>query len=122
MRDRPAFGLSLIVDKINLDAYLPAKKRGNAVTPTVAGSKSAENTAAKVTALLSSFDANLRLKVAEARFFGSLIREVALDATLQSGEILTRDLSIKDVGGAARHCRSRESLQGRSLSQFLTSI
>jgi hypothetical protein len=122
LRDRPAFGLSLIVDKINLDAYLPAKKRGNAVTPTVAGSKSAENTAAKVTALLSSFDANLRLKVAEARFFGSLIRDVALDATLQSGEILTRDLSIKDVGGAARHCRSRESLQGRSLSQLLTLI
>jgi uncharacterized protein involved in outer membrane biogenesis len=101
LRDRPAFGLSLIIDKINLDAYLPAKKRGKTVRSTVADSKPAENIAAKVTALLSSFDANLRLKVAEARFFGSLIREVALDATLQSGELLIHDLSIKDVGGAA---------------------
>jgi uncharacterized protein involved in outer membrane biogenesis len=105
LRDRPAFGLSLIVDKINLDAYLPAKKQGKAAAETAAltaaGSKPTENTAAEITALLSSFDANLLLKVAEARFRGSLIRDVALDATVQSGEILIRDLSIKDVGGAA---------------------
>ena len=25
LRDRPAFGLSLVVDKVNLDAYLPAR-------------------------------------------------------------------------------------------------
>ncbi len=105
LRERPAFGLSLIVDKINLDAYLPAKKQGKeaaaTAAPTATGSKLTDNTAAEVTALLSSFDANLLLKVAEARFRGSLIRDVAFDATVHSGEILIRDLSIKDIGGAA---------------------
>ena len=105
LRDRPAFGLSLIVDKINLDAYLPANKQGKAAAaaaaPAAAGSKPTQSTAVEVTALLSSFDANVLLKVAEARFRGSLIRDVALDATVQSGEIVIRDLSIKDVGGAA---------------------
>jgi uncharacterized protein involved in outer membrane biogenesis len=102
LRDRPAFGLSLVVDKINLDAYLSANEPVDATQPANADADDGhEGSGTDLTKLLSSFDANLLIKIGEARYRDTIIRETALDATVQSGEIVIRDLSIKDVGGAA---------------------
>ncbi len=103
-RDRPAFGLSLVVDKVNLDAYLPKDDPAGAKTAPVAQTGAqgvpAPDMGAEVTALLASFDANLLIKVGEARYRNTVFRGAALDATIQSGEIVIRDLSIMDVAGA----------------------
>ena len=102
LRDRPAFGLTLSIDKINLDAYLPVvksdAKAGNQVASD--GSAAMESTA-KATALLSAFDANLLIQVGEATLHNTVIHEAALDATIQDGTVVIRDLSVKDFGGAA---------------------
>ena len=101
LRDRPAFGLSLVVDKINLDAYLPAEAPAGATgSQTTAGAVPPKGQGAEITKLLSAFDANLLVKVKEARYRDTIIRGTALDATVQSGEIVIRDFSVKDVGGA----------------------
>jgi uncharacterized protein involved in outer membrane biogenesis len=102
LRDRPAFGLSLVVDKVNLDAYLPASaSAGAAGAAAGANVNPSKGDNADITKLLSSFDANLLIKVKEARYRNTTIRGAALDATIQSGEIVIRDLSVVDVGGAA---------------------
>ncbi|MDG2285435.1 MAG: AsmA family protein, partial [Alphaproteobacteria bacterium] len=102
IRDRPAFGLSLDIGKINLDAYLPdGTSVGAASSQNVEKATSDKSTGAWVTKLLSAFDANLLIKVEEARYRNTIIRNGALDATIQSGQVVIRDLSIKDVGGAA---------------------
>jgi uncharacterized protein involved in outer membrane biogenesis len=101
-RDRPAFGLSLVVDKVNLDAYLPTSSPADASgTATTKAQPPANNPGAEITALLSSFDANLLIKIKEMRYQNTVIRDTALDATIQSGEIVIRDFSVQDVGGAA---------------------
>lgn len=104
LRDRPAFGLSLVVDKVNLDAYLPSVEASGKQSSDNAES-SAQGAAkgdvgAEVTALLASFDANLLVKIGEARYRNTVIRGAALDATVQAGEIVIRDLSVVDIAGA----------------------
>jgi uncharacterized protein involved in outer membrane biogenesis len=102
IRDRPAFGLSLDIGKINLDAYLPDSAKGGATSSqNAATATSDQSNGDQVTKLLSSFDANLLISVEEARYRNTIIRNGALDATIQSGQVVIRDLSIKDVGGAA---------------------
>ncbi len=101
LRERPAFGLSLNIDQINLDAYLPVEKPaagGGAVS--AQSPKPASDSGDQVTKALASFDANIVLTVGEARYRNTVIRGAALDATVQAGEIVIRDLSVKDVGGA----------------------
>lgn len=101
LRDRPAFGLSLVVDKLNLDAYLPADPPAGAVgSSPVVGDDPSKGPGAEISKLLASFDANLSITVAEARYRNTVIRGTELDATIQSGEIIIRDFSVKDVGGA----------------------
>ena len=101
-RERPAFGLSLAVDKVNLDAYLPkgATSEEKTAATTQSGAQGTTDLGAEVTALLASFDANLLIKVGEARYRNNVVRGAALDATVQAGEIVIRDLSITDVAGA----------------------
>lgn len=104
LRDRPAFGLSLVVDKLNLDAYLPTAAPGGSKTSEAAQSSSqgapTRDVGAEITELLASFDANLLIKISEARYRNTVIRGAALDATVQAGEITIRDLSVTDIAGA----------------------
>ena len=102
LRDRPAFGLSLVVDKVNLDAYLPrGVTAGSGQSQATASPGSQGDQSADITSFLASFDANLLISVKEARYQNTSIRGATLDATVQSGEIVIRDFSVKDVGGAA---------------------
>jgi uncharacterized protein involved in outer membrane biogenesis len=102
LRERPAFGLSLVVDKVNLDAYLTAEVQADAgVSQPTTGGAPAMDQAGDITKLLSSFDANLLININEARYRNTVIRGTTIDATVQSGEIEIRDFSVGDVGGAA---------------------
>lgn len=101
LRDRPAFGLSLNIDRINVDAYLPS----NGGTPGAAGDSGAPapgGTAdtGNALAVLGAFDANLNVTVGEATAAGVPIRDAKFDVLLQQGTLTLRDVSVADAGGA----------------------
>lgn len=104
LRDRPAFGLSLSVDKINVDAYLPiaqSSEKPRSTSDSPARSGPGAGPAAQATALLAAFDANFLIQVGEATFQNTVFRDAALDATVQEGKVVIRDFSVKDLGGAS---------------------
>lgn len=81
-RRRPAFGLRLEVDRLNLDAYLdPAVLPGRD--------------------LLARFDANMDLRAERLIVGGRYADDLALDGTLQRGALELRDLHIGDLAGAS---------------------
>jgi uncharacterized protein involved in outer membrane biogenesis len=101
LRDRPAFGLSLNVDRINVDAYLPssggaAASTGDTGAPVAGGTSDG----AGPLAVLGAFDANLNVTVGEATAAGIPIRDAKFDVLLQQGTLTLRDVSVADAGGA----------------------
>ena len=105
LRDRPAFGLSLNVDRINVDAYLP---QGAGAAPASGdGSGTAqpadENASGNADALavLDSFDANIDLRVGEATVSGITLADARVDALLQNGTLTLRQAGVGDMAGAA---------------------
>lgn len=115
LRDRPGLGIGLAVDRINLDAYLPAAKQsaapdgsaGEAAAPAsdgAAGSNDqaadAASAASKELAFLADFDANLDLKVGALTYQGIPFNGLRLDATLQQGGLIVREASLADLAGS----------------------
>jgi len=98
LRDRPAFGLSLEVDRINLDAYMPAAA-GTGGAPAAAAPAGAAGPTSPLAAL-SAVDANVNIRVGEATAFGYPIRDARIDALLQDGTLTLRDVGVADLGGA----------------------
>ena len=103
VRDRPAFGLSLEVDRINVDAYLPA---GAAAQPAAGGdgaakpAQGAAPAAGNPLSVLNAVDANVNIKVGEATALGVPVRDARIDALLQNGTLTLRDVGVADLGGA----------------------
>lgn len=114
LRERLGLGIGLEMDKINLDAYLPA---GSATAGGAANSKKSEEAnaggaagGAQVTqshtsvfglAALGAFDANLDLKLGHLIFRGVPARELRLDATLQQGMLTLREARFGDIAGSS---------------------
>lgn len=104
LRERPAFGLSLAIDRINVDAYLP---QGDGPAPTGSGSGTTQPAAADgggtadALAVLDSFDANIDLRVGEATVTGITLADARIDALLQNGTLTLRQASVGDMAGAA---------------------
>jgi len=109
LQSRPAFGASLAIDRLNLDAYLP--ESANAAPPTNRAqatgdaSGAARQKAPPLVAmadrlqLFNRFDANIRARVDELIYRGQDIRGVALDGTVQGGNITLREASVEDLAG-----------------------
>jgi len=106
LQGRPAFGVSLALDRINLDAYLPSAA-GNAASggtlPGAAPPPKARSATAGASAIpsrvLDAFDANFRARADEVTFHGERILGLRLDGTLQGGNLILRDASVDDVAG-----------------------
>lgn len=105
LRERPAFGLSLAVDRINVDAYLPQDAGAG---PTTGGASGAAQPAdggdagnADALAVLDSFDANIDLRVGEATVGGITLADARVDALLQNGTLTLRQAGVGDMAGAA---------------------
>lgn len=105
LRDRPAFGLSLAIDRINVDAYLPQEP-----APATAPAGSADGTApapasggdnAEVLAVLDTFDANIDLRLGEATVSGITVADARIDALLQGGTLTLRNATVGDMAGAS---------------------
>jgi uncharacterized protein involved in outer membrane biogenesis len=88
LRDRPAFGVNLTLDRFNLDGYLAS------------GAGSAPGLLARLLAGLDRFDANARLRVDNLTVGQVPIDEFRLDATIDGGGIILREVRFGQIVGA----------------------
>jgi uncharacterized protein involved in outer membrane biogenesis len=113
---RPAYGVSLALDRLNLDAYLPSDVAApGAAAPTSVGG-SAPSTAASFNPLVDA-DGNLHARVDELIYRGQDIRGLEFDGTLQSGALTLRDARVADLAGLAADMKG--SLVGLPLAPKL---
>ncbi|MFQ6017206.1 MAG: AsmA family protein [Kiloniellaceae bacterium] len=108
LRERPGFGVGLAIDRLSLDAYLPAIVAGGRETSQgqadanrgSAGEPGGQDVAGGLRAL-ESFDANLDLKIGQITLRGITARDLRLDATLQHGAITLREVRVGDLAGSS---------------------
>ena len=124
LRKRLAFGANLAIDRLNLDAYLPApgaagatapqKKTASAKTETAKSTASDQKSAAApgepeaqlkaaVGALqvLTTLDANLVVRVDTLVYNRTPVKQAVFDGTLFNGDLQIRSASIKNLAGAS---------------------
>lgn len=107
LRDRPAFGADVTLDRLNLDAYLPqtapAPPSGTGTTGAGGGGAKAGTASGGAAGLkaLSGFDANLKARVQSLTYQGRAVREAVFDGTLYRGALTLRQASVKDLAGAS---------------------
>jgi uncharacterized protein involved in outer membrane biogenesis len=109
LRQRVAFGAHLAVDRLNLDAYLPADASGGAVaaqapSPTESIRPSTQPAAApplNSRALLDRFDANLDATIGALTWRGQPASGIHILGTLHQGEATIEDARIADLAGAS---------------------
>jgi uncharacterized protein involved in outer membrane biogenesis len=109
---RPSIGVSLAADRIDLDAYrgrhgeskpaaaTPATTEGPA-QPAGKQQQAAPLPATPPLAALTSFDAAVRLKVAELVANGVAASGIDADATLSEGVLTLNGLTVADLAGTA---------------------
>jgi len=115
---RPSFGADLIIDRLNLDAYLPktAENKARAVSKPApkdkkgdkAGAQDTKNAKAKKAEnplaglkVLTGLDANLKIRIKSLTFRGTPIKNALMDGTLYNGLIEIRRLDIARMAGAS---------------------
>ena len=112
LRERAGFGIGLAVDRINLDAYLPASRPAVAEAPAdtatnapadsdAGGEQAAVARNATGLAVLGDFDANLDLRVGALVYRGLSMNGLRLDATLQQGGLVVREAAVMDFAGSS---------------------
>lgn len=111
LRDRLGFGAALLLDRINVDAYLPAQAKAAEPGPQSGGTGSAApskpqpqaKSANPLSALgaLSTFDANFNLQVKSAVYQGTPVRDLVAEGTLYNGALDLKRLSVGGLAGAS---------------------
>ena len=113
VRDRLGFGAALLLDRINVDAYLPAEAKASAPkAKTEPGSAGAAPSAAAqpqakpanpLSALgaLATFDANFNLQVTSAVYQGTPVQDLVAEGTLYNGALDLKRLSVGKLAGAS---------------------
>jgi uncharacterized protein involved in outer membrane biogenesis len=100
LRARPAFGLRLTADRLELDAYFPAAATGEPAGASAAASPAAGDTPeAAVARLLNRGDAAVQVHVKELTLGGRVWRDAALDAAAAGGGFDLRSAEIQDADG-----------------------
>lgn len=123
LRKRPAFGLRLVVDRFNLDGYLPSRQSG--VLPRTEGKRTADangkatrksaksppaNDAAlmqQLAGLLRRFDANVDVRVNRLIVAKTPVRDLRLDFTIANGVLDIRKASVSDYAGLRGNLRGK---------------
>lgn len=114
LRDRLGLGIGLALDKIDLDAYLPAGPQAGgpsrampesgtaapAPAPADATAQQPSRGGLAAPAALKDFDANFDLRIGQITVAGYDAANLHFDATLQQGSFALRELLIGDLGGA----------------------
>jgi uncharacterized protein involved in outer membrane biogenesis len=97
-RAKPAFGIGLALDQINVDAYMPAAAAETTERP--AESDGGGNPLSAL-APLADLDANVELRVGSLTLNGQQVEGLHVDGTLQGGTLTLRDLSVTKFAGGA---------------------
>ena len=110
LRQRPAIGISLSLDRLNLDAYLGADPGGAATKRPPAPKSAADGGSGKAPdgapaavpalAFLGMFDANLRARIERLTVAKMKLSGLALDAKLQRGVLTLGRAGVDDIAGA----------------------
>ena len=110
---RPSFGVNLLLDRINLDAYLvpstkpakatqsattlaaqpeqpPAPANGNSITEALAGLKA-----------LETFDANIKARIKTLVYGGTSIKDIGFDGELFNKTLNIKSFDIKKLAGSS---------------------
>lgn len=95
-RAKPAFGVGLAIDQLNLDAYLPPSTKADEGG---GGEAKAGGLPLEGLAPLAGIDANVELRVGKLTLNEQTLQSVHLDGTLQGGALALRDLSVKEFAG-----------------------
>ncbi|MGE0651458.1 MAG: AsmA-like C-terminal region-containing protein, partial [Alphaproteobacteria bacterium] len=97
LRERIGLGANIVVDRLNLDAYAAAPVKG---APVAKPSKSAKDQpAGKSDSGLSTFDANLRLRVGELTTQGLILKALTFDGSLVRSNLTITSLKVADFAG-----------------------
>lgn len=105
LRARPAFGANIVIDRLNLDAYLPAAPddagpdRASPSGEKKAGAQSPKAVGDTPLAVLDAFDANVRLRLGRLSYNRVPLRDLSLDGTLVGGTLTVRKAEIGDLAG-----------------------
>ncbi len=107
LRDRPAFGLRLVVDRVNVDGYLGSRDAPIAAAPAAAvgatGGGDAEPSGipglANALRYLETFDANIDATVKSFIIARTPASDLHLDFTVLNGGLQVRQAGIGDLGG-----------------------
>ncbi|MGY0793494.1 AsmA family protein [Azospirillum argentinense] len=109
-RGRPAFGARLDLDRLNLDAYLPAPDsaqttaqttaNGAATAPAPARNGNSSGSSSTTPArLLAGVDANLELSVGQLTVRNTPVQGLRLDATAAGGALSIKEATVQDAAG-----------------------
>ncbi len=104
LRKRVGLGITLDLDHLNLDAYLPAaaaKPAARAANGKPGAARTPAPAAGSPLDVLEKFDANMRAKIEVLTYKATPIRNIAFDGTLQSGRLTIRNAAIGDVAGSS---------------------
>ncbi|NYZ12404.1 AsmA family protein [Azospirillum sp. RWY-5-1] len=105
-RGRPAYGVRLDIDRLNLDAYLPAPADAPATAP-AAGGTARGGTAPGPLDELRRVDVNLQLNAGNLTYRGMTAQGLALDATAAGGVVVLRDVKVADLAGMSGQASGR---------------
>ena len=107
LRERPAFGLSVSLDRINIDAYMPAA--GDSAAPSAekaggdglaAGGAANASSGGGGLAALDGFDANIQARIGRLTYNDVPVQGVQFDGTLYNGVLTVNGFSVEDLAGA----------------------
>ena len=98
-RAKPAFGIGLALDQINVDAYMPVASAETTTEQPAEGEGGGNPLSAL--APLADLDANVELRVGSLTLNGQQVEGLHVDGTLQAGTLTLRDLSVTKFAGGA---------------------
>ena len=101
--ERLSLGANVVIDRLNLDAYLPttvADRTGGDAAPEAPAAAVLGNPFAAL-APLGGFDANLRARIAALTFKGLPLNDVRIEAALADGVLDVKSASVADMVGVS---------------------
>ncbi len=110
---RPAFAADVVLDRINLDAYLPPPAPSATQPPPDANAAGPEKTPGPAAArpgapgflaplnALGGFDASLKARIKTVVYRGTSIKDVVFDGALAGDTLEVRRLSVAKLAGAS---------------------
>ncbi|MGF1641836.1 MAG: AsmA family protein [Rhodospirillales bacterium] len=98
---RPALGADLAIDRVNVDAYLPADAGAPVRRPGPAAAPDRPRRSSPAPIRLDSFDAGLRVHIGTLGYRGTAARDIVLDVTLFDGALDVHRAHVADFAGTA---------------------